>query len=287
MLKNTFVHIPGIGDLTERRLWDEGIISWDDFLDNEDSVPLQGRTKQFVRSYVKESKKHLDNKNHHYFVDKIPRKELWRAYKEFKDSVAFLDIETTGLSSERHVITMIGVYDGEESKVFTRGRNLSKFPSEINKFKSIVTFNGARFDIPFIQSAFPGLRLHQIHIDMRDNLIVCTFALGTFDEDLRRQAYKAVTGRQFTALMETEIGNRVWTLTRLYNLREGIGREDDHPSYRHRFDPLPSGVAEGCTSFESEKDMEACLDAYYRFRGWDMDGVPTSETVASLGLDWF
>ena len=122
---------------------------------------------------------------------------------------------------------------------------------------------------------------------MRDNLIVCTFALGTFDEDLRRQAYEAVTGRQFTALMEREIGNRVWTLTRLYNLREGIGREDDRPSYRHRFDPLPSGVAEGCTSFESEDDMEASLDAYYRFRGWDMEGVPTRETVTGLGLTWF
>lgn len=166
MLKNTFVHIPGIGDQTERRLWDEGIISWDDFLENEDAVPLHGRTKQFVLSYVKESKKHLDKKNHHYFVDKIPRRELWRAYNEFKDSVAFLDIETTGLSSERHDITMIGVYDGKESKVFARGRNLSKFPSEIRKFKSIVTYNGARFDLPFIQSAFPDLSLHQIHIDI-------------------------------------------------------------------------------------------------------------------------
>lgn len=166
MLKNTFVHIPGIGNLTERRLWDEGIISWDDFLDNEEVVPFQGHTKQFVTNYVRESKKHLDKKNHHYFVDKIPRRELWRAYNEFKDSVAFLDIETTGLSSERHYITMIGVYDGKESKVFTRGRNLRQFPSEIRKFKSIVTYNGARFDIPFIHSAFPDLRLHQIHIDI-------------------------------------------------------------------------------------------------------------------------
>jgi aldehyde:ferredoxin oxidoreductase len=122
---------------------------------------------------------------------------------------------------------------------------------------------------------------------LRDNLIVCTFALGTLDEDLRRLAYKALTGRQLTALMETEIGNRVWTLTRLYNLREGITREDDSPSYRHRFDPLPSGVAEGCTSFESEEDLEACLDAYYRFRGWDSNGIPTEETISHLGLTWF
>jgi uncharacterized protein YprB with RNaseH-like and TPR domain len=166
MLKNTFVHIPGIGDQTERRLWDGGIISWDDFLDKRERVPLHGQTKQFVLSYVKESKKHLDRKNHHYFVDKIPRKELWRAYNEFKDSIAFLDIETTGLSSERHEITMIGVYDGKKSKTYTRGKNLSKFPSEIRKFKGIVTYNGARFDIPFIQSAFPDLSLHQIHIDI-------------------------------------------------------------------------------------------------------------------------
>ena len=127
---------------------------------------MRGKTKEFVLSYVEESEKHLKDKNRHYFVDKIPRRELWRAYHDFKDSVAFLDIETTGLSRVRHDVTMIGIFDGKKPRTFTRGRNLSKFPQEIRKYKSIVTYNGAGFDIPFVKSAFPDLRLHQLHIDI-------------------------------------------------------------------------------------------------------------------------
>lgn len=166
MLERTFVHIPGVGYQTEMRLWNEGIRTWNDFLDKRDESPLKGRTREFVLRYVEESKKHLEDRNHHYFVDKIPRREMWRAYHDFKDSVAFLDIETTGLDRERHEVTMIGIYDGKESKTFTRGKNLSKFPQEIRKFKSLVTYNGACFDVPFIKSAFPDLRLHQLHIDI-------------------------------------------------------------------------------------------------------------------------
>lgn len=122
---------------------------------------------------------------------------------------------------------------------------------------------------------------------LRDNLILCTFAMGTLDEDLRRQAFEAVTGRQLSAVKEREVANRIWTLIRLYNIREGMTREDDDLPHKLRNEPLPSGVAEGCTGFASDEDLEASLDAYYRFRGWDSKGVPTKETVELLGLDWF
>lgn len=166
MLKNTFVHIPGIGYQTEKKIWEKGIRDWDDFLTEKRKPPLADRTKSFVHSYVQESKKHLEQKNHHFFVDKLPRREFWRAYHEFKDSTAFLDIETTGLDFSSHDITLIGIYDGKDVQTFIKGKNLHKFPQEIRKFRSIVTYNGARFDIPFIKSAFPGLSLRQIHIDI-------------------------------------------------------------------------------------------------------------------------
>jgi len=34
MLKNTFLHIPGIGSITERRFWESGVYSWEDFTPN-------------------------------------------------------------------------------------------------------------------------------------------------------------------------------------------------------------------------------------------------------------
>ncbi|MCK4444190.1 MAG: aldehyde ferredoxin oxidoreductase family protein, partial [Thermoplasmata archaeon] len=122
---------------------------------------------------------------------------------------------------------------------------------------------------------------------LRDNLILCTFAMGTLDEDLRREAFEAVTGRQLSAVKEREVANRIWTLIRLYNIREGMTRKDDDLPHKFRNEPLPSGVAEGCTGFVSDEDLEASLDAYYRFRGWDSHGVPTEETISDLGLDWF
>ena len=57
--------------------------------------------------------------------------ELWRLYPEFSKKVAFLDIETTGLYYGTDVITIIGLFDGQDTKVFIRGINLEDFAQEI------------------------------------------------------------------------------------------------------------------------------------------------------------
>ncbi|MEW6378305.1 MAG: ribonuclease H-like domain-containing protein [bacterium] len=79
--------------------------------------------------------------------------------------MAYLDIETTGLSPWEGSITVIGLYDGEQAKTFVQGDNLQAFTDEIERYKMIVTFNGARFDIPFIKQSL-NARLDQINIDL-------------------------------------------------------------------------------------------------------------------------
>jgi uncharacterized protein len=81
--------------------------------------------------------------------------------------VAFLDIETTGLSSTGDHITTIAVYDGREIHTFVHGRNLAEFPRLIRDYRLLVTYNGRCFDVPFIEAQFRGLRLEQPHIDLR------------------------------------------------------------------------------------------------------------------------
>ena len=51
-------------------------------------------------------------------------------------------------------------------------------------------------------------------------------------------------------------------------------REEDMLSYRLRKDPLPDGIAKGMVAFVDDEDEEACLDEYYRLRGWGIDGKP-------------
>lgn len=68
-------------------------------------------------------------------------------------------------------------------------------------------------------------------------------------------------------------GERIWTLTRLFNVREGFDR---------RSDGVPEALDEG-GEFSRDR-FEATLDEYYVRRGWNSEGVPTRATLERLGL---
>lgn len=167
MLRNTFVHIPGIGKNTENKIWQNNILSWEEFLENSDKVYIPESRKQKIDFHLQRSIKAYQNYDYKFFVNEIPGREHWRAYPEFKNSCCFLDIETTGLSKHHHDITVIGLYNGKKSKIFVQGKNMHEFEKEINKYSLIVTFNGKCFDLPFIQAKFPQLDLNRFHIDLR------------------------------------------------------------------------------------------------------------------------
>ena len=75
-------------------------------------------------------------------------------------------------------------------------------------------------------------------------------------------------------------GERIWTLVRLFNLREGFDRSDDE---------LPTALTEAPDSDpEAGLDPDAfgtLLNEYYDYRGWDRSGRPTTELLRRLGID--
>ena len=89
----------------------------------------------------------------------MPQSEMWRLYDFFKEDAVFLDIETTGLSKSNDDITVFGLYDGINTKIMIKGINLdyNALKKELQKYKLIVTFNGASFDLPFIEKRYPNL----------------------------------------------------------------------------------------------------------------------------------
>jgi uncharacterized protein YprB with RNaseH-like and TPR domain len=165
MLKNTFLHIPGLGLKSEQRIWSSGIHSWDDLLRGNLAFFSQKRTDLLKRG-IDESLEHLSRNNPNYFGERLPSNQSWRIFPEFRELTAYLDIETTGLDSCFNEITTIALYDGKSVFTYVQGHNLGQFKHDIRKYKIIVTYNGKCFDVPFIES-YLGIQLNQVQIDLR------------------------------------------------------------------------------------------------------------------------
>ena len=165
MLTNTYIHIPGVGPGTEKKIWKCGITSWEDFLKNHNLIRCSRNRQRLLFSGIEESIEQLKSGNHIFFAKRIPPGFQWRAFRQFREKTAYVDIETTGLSCEYDRITMIGIYNGKETKTYVRGIDLEEAPAELAKYKQLITFNGARFDLPFIEHEFPGFFNH-LHIDL-------------------------------------------------------------------------------------------------------------------------
>jgi aldehyde:ferredoxin oxidoreductase len=83
-----------------------------------------------------------------------------------------------------------------------------------------------------------------------------------------------------------EFGMRIETLTRMFNIREGMSREDDRLPPR-LWEPQTHGPREGMRSFMNKEDLQAGLQKYYELLGWDKEGIPTEESKKRLGLESF
>lgn len=99
----------------------------------------------------------------------MPKSEYWRLYDFFKEDAVFLDIETTGLDPKNNDITLIGLFDGINTKTMVKGINfdLKGLKNELSKYKLIVTFNGSSFDIPFISKLYPNLLPNIPNFDLK------------------------------------------------------------------------------------------------------------------------
>ncbi len=71
----------------------------------------------------------------------------------------------------------------------------------------------------------------------------------------------------------TQAAKRNRTLVRAVNIRRGMRRADEKPPedhWRKRFPELEAKL----------------LDEYYKYKGWDKQGIPTKESLHELGMDY-
>ena len=92
----------------------------------------------------------------------------------------------------------------------------------------------------------------------------------------------AVTGVGYTPEEVHKAGERVNNLARLFNIRQGLTRDDDSLPERILTEPIKAGVSKG--HFISRDELNLMLNEYYDTRGWDRSGVPTNQKLKELGL---
>ena len=81
------------------------------------------------------------------------------------------------------------------------------------------------------------------------------------------------------------VGERITTMERLFNIREGLSRKDDYLPDRYYQEPTTLGVNAARGRVIDREKYERMLDEYYQFHGWDREGNPTPETLKRLALD--
>lgn len=92
------------------------------------------------------------------------------------------------------------------------------------------------------------------------------------------EMYSSVTGIRLSQSDFMKAGDRIHTLERLMNTREGLSRKDD--TLPARF--LSEGRA--CDASKRTVPLDTMLDDYYRVRGFDSNGIPKPETLRKLGI---
>ena len=123
-------------------------------------------------------------------------------------------------------------------------------------------------------------RDHQADKAVWDSACLCYFpGYGMKLKELW-QLITAATGFDYPTASDLElVGERISTLARAFNVREGFNRAQDTLPARNLSQPMTAGPAEGHVV-----SLDPMLEEYYTLMGWNTDGVPTPERIQALGL---
>lgn len=117
------------------------------------------------------------------------------------------------------------------------------------------------------------------------SLVADDFAGSVLADDLAQEWLEAV-GLSFTVDELVRTGQRIWTLTRLFNVREGFDRTDDALPValtNSSSDQGGDGPSVDAGAMDGDR-FEALLDRYYAVRGWSADGIPSEDLLDRLDL---
>ncbi len=114
------------------------------------------------------------------------------------------------------------------------------------------------------------------------SMCFCDF-WGTVDTKIMADLLTAGLGRQVSAEDLDKVGERIWNLNRLFNVRAGFTANDDFLPKKLTKERLKGGPHDGRVL--SEENLAEMRSLYYHFRGWDGEGRPQERKLRELRLE--
>lgn len=120
-----------------------------------------------------------------------------------------------------------------------------------------------------------------------DTLNLCIFASAPtrlLSLEMITKLIQSITGWHTSSYEFIRWGERRNHLMRIYNLREGLTKEDDTLPKRFFKEPIKEGRLKGVVI--DEKKFKESIFTYYQMMGWDEGGVPLLGTLYDHHLEW-
>src|SRR5207249_2178963 len=146
MLESTFVLLKGIGESTERRIWDSGVSDWHAFLACGSLPGIAPDRKRCYDADITLAIRRLQEGHSRYFSRCLKARDRWRLFETFRSHAVYLDIETTGGPPAYGEVTVVGLYANGRMTSLVRGKSLTeeRLTSELSKYHLVLTFFGSR-----------------------------------------------------------------------------------------------------------------------------------------------
>lgn len=150
LLFYSFLQVQGISEEKESAYWRRGVRTLTDL----GGCLCAQQTLFGCDDVTVPSLQALEERDADFFFTRLKPKHYYRIVYSFPEDVMFLDIETTGLSTVYHYITMAGWIMNGKYDCWLQGTDPEKFLKAFQSARMIVTFNGIRFDSRFLDHAF-------------------------------------------------------------------------------------------------------------------------------------
>jgi uncharacterized protein len=162
LVRATFQLVRGLGPSRERRLWQAGVTDWSR-LPPEPARLLPAPLRRPLEHALQTAERALADRDLATLAELLPTAEHWRLLGPFARQAIYLDIETDAEEG----VTAVGLLDDQGPRLLLAGRDLAEAPAALPRSCLLVTFNGASFDLPILERAFPGWRRPPAHVDLR------------------------------------------------------------------------------------------------------------------------